>query len=111
MPTSDIQDYFECFIKKHETLTDNTSIKKYISRIENRITLKVKTRCYLGLLTSETMKLFGSTGKKIVKYKTSENLPNLQIIKVTLIHCNVINNDYKQDSRFSVYTFVLRSFG
>ena len=50
--------------------------------------------------------------KKIIRYKNSENLPNLEIIKEALVHCNVINNDYKQDSRFSVYTFVLnRSFG
>ena len=28
-PIDDIQDYFEFIIKKHETLTDNTSIKIY----------------------------------------------------------------------------------
>ena len=32
-----------------------------INKIENRITLKVKTGYYLEHLTTETMKLFGST--------------------------------------------------
>ena len=40
---SDIQDYFEYIIKKHETVTDNPSIKIYINKIENRITFKIKT--------------------------------------------------------------------
>ena len=33
----------------------------YINKIENRITFKVKTGYYLEHLTTETMKLFGST--------------------------------------------------
>ena len=33
----DIQDYFEFIIKKHETLTDNLSIKIYSNKIKNRI--------------------------------------------------------------------------
>ena len=33
----------------------------YIKKIENRITFKVKTGYYLEHLTTETMKLFGST--------------------------------------------------
>ena len=36
---SDIQDYFECIIKKLETLTDNTPVQIYINMIENRVTL------------------------------------------------------------------------
>ena len=40
---SDIQDYFEYIIKKHETVTDNPSIKIYLNKIENRITFKIKT--------------------------------------------------------------------
>ena len=38
----DIQDYFEFIIKKHETLTDNTSIKTYSNKIKNRIVFKIK---------------------------------------------------------------------
>ena len=46
-------------IKKHETLTDNPSIKINVNRIKNRITFKIKTGYYLEILTPETMKLFG----------------------------------------------------
>ena len=39
----DIQDYFGFIIKKHETLTDNPSIKIYSNKIKNRIVFKIKT--------------------------------------------------------------------
>ena len=56
--------------------------------------LKIKTGYYLELWTPETMKLFGSTEKKITKDKNIENLPNLEINKVVLSCFNVVNNDY-----------------
>ena len=56
--------------------------------------LKIKTGNYLELWTPETMKLFGSTEKKITKDKNIENLPNLEINKVVLSCFNVVNNDY-----------------
>ena len=34
---------------------------KYVNKIENRVTFKIKTGYYLELLTPETMKLLGST--------------------------------------------------
>ena len=45
------------------------------------------------------MKLFGSTENKITKYKNGENVPHLEIAEVILVHCNIVNNDYHQDSR------------
>ena len=36
---SDIQDYFEYILKKHGEKTNNPSIKTYVNKIENRITL------------------------------------------------------------------------
>ena len=54
-------------LKKDEQKTVNPSIKIYINKIENRITFKIKTGYYLELLTSETMKLLGSTKSKIIK--------------------------------------------
>ena len=39
---SDIQDYFEYILKKHEKVTENPSIRIYIDKIENRITSKIK---------------------------------------------------------------------
>ena len=32
-------------------------------------------------------------------------MPHLEIIEVVLVHCNIVNNDYKQDSRV-LHTFV-----
>ena len=69
---SDIQDYFEYIIKKHETVTEDPSIMIYVNKTENRITFKIKTGYYLELLTPETMKLLGSTESKINKDKNSE---------------------------------------
>ena len=51
------------------------------------------------------MKLLGSTENKLTKDKGSENVPNLEITEVVLVHCDIVNNDYQQDSRV-LYTFV-----
>ena len=59
----------------------------------------------LELLTSETMKLLGSTENKITKDKIGENVPHLEITQVVLVHCDITNNDSQQDSRV-LYTFV-----
>ena len=51
------------------------------------------------------MKLLGSTENEITKDKNGENVPHLEITEVALVHCNIVNNDYQQDSRV-LYTFV-----
>ena len=51
------------------------------------------------------MKLLGSTKNKLTKDKNDENVPHLEIAEVALVHCNIANNDYQQDSRV-LYTFV-----
>ena len=66
----------------------------YLNKIENTITFKIKTEYYLELLTSET-----------TKHKNEENMPHLEITEVVLIHCNIVNNSYQQDSRV-LYIFV-----
>ena len=50
------------------------------------------------------MKVLGSTENKITKDKNGENVPHLEITEVVLVHCNIVNNDYQQDSRV-LYTF------
>ena len=102
---SDIQDYFEHILKKNSENGDKPSIKIYINKIENRITFKIKTGYYVELLIPETMKLLGSTESKITKDKNGENLPYLEVVESILVHCNLVNNDYQQDSRI-LYTFV-----
>ena len=51
------------------------------------------------------MKLLGSTESKITKNKNGENVPHLEVVELVLVHCNIVNNDYQQDSRI-LYTFV-----
>ena len=51
------------------------------------------------------MKLLASTKIKITKDENVENAPHLEIIEVVRVHCNIIKNDYQQDSRVS-YIFV-----
>ena len=50
------------------------------------------------------MKLLGSTKNKITKDKNDENVPHLETTEVVLVHCNIANNDYQQDSRV-LYSF------
>ena len=51
------------------------------------------------------MKLLGSTKSKITKDKNGENVSHLETTDVVLIHCNIVNNNYQQNSRI-LYTFV-----
>ena len=102
---SNIQDYFEYILKKHNENIDNPSIRVYVNKIENRIAFEIKNVYYIGLLTSETMKLLESTESKITKNKNGGNVPHLEITELVLVHCNLVNNDYQQDSRI-LYTFV-----
>ena len=61
---SDIQDYFEFIIKKHETMSENPPIQTYPNKIKNRIFFRIKTGHKLELLSLETMNLLGSAKKK-----------------------------------------------
>ena len=92
------------FLRNSENV-DNPLIKVYINKIENRVTFKIKNGYYLEFLTPETMKLLGSTKSKITEDKNGENVPHLEIVELVLIHCNLVNNNYQQNSRI-LYTFV-----
>ena len=51
------------------------------------------------------MELLGSTENKITKDKNGENVPHLESTEVILVQCNIVNNNYQQDSRV-LYTFI-----
>ena len=51
------------------------------------------------------MKFFGNTENKISRDKNGENVPHLEITEVVLVHCDIVNNDYQQQSRV-LYKFV-----
>ena len=99
---SEIQDYIEYIINKHETIGETAPILVYANKISNRIVFKIKTGYKLELLSKETMKLLGSTKDAD---KNSENVPRLENVEVVLVHCNLVNNSYQQASRVS-FTFV-----
>ena len=83
----------------------------YLNKIENRIKFKTETGYNLELLTPETMKLLGSIKSKIIKDENGDNVPHLEITEVILVRCNIVNNNYQQNSRV-LYTFVPnKSFG
>ena len=69
---SDIQDYFEFIIKKHETLIENLPLQIYPNTIKSRIAFKIRTGYKLELLTPEQMRLLGSTKKMLIKLKTEK---------------------------------------
>ena len=71
---SDIQDNIEYIIKIHEILTTIPHVHIYISRINNRLVLKIKDGYKLELQMPKTIKLFCSTKKLIIKTKNEENL-------------------------------------
>ena len=102
---SNIQDYFEYILKKHGEDIHKPSVQIYANKIENRVIFKIKNGYSLELLTPETMKLLGSTENKIAKDKIGENVPHLEITEIVLVHCNIVDNDYQQDSTV-LYTIV-----
>ena len=58
---SDIQDYIEFIIKKHEKLTTIPPVYVYVNRINDRLVFKIKDGYKLELQNPKTKKLFGST--------------------------------------------------
>ena len=55
--------------------------------------------------------MLGSTKSKINKDKYNENVPHLEITMFVLINCNIVNNDYQQDSRILYSFFPNKAFG
>ena len=89
---------------------NNKFIKNHDKNIES-LYFKIKTGHSLGLLTPETIKVLENTENRITKDKNCENVPHPEITEVVLVHCNIVDNDYQQDSRV-LYTFVLnKPFG
>ena len=51
------------------------------------------------------MKLLGGTESKITGEKNGEDVPHLEVVELVLIHCNIVHNNYQQNSG-TLYTFV-----
>ena len=102
---SDIQDYIEYIIKKHETLTTILPIYVYFNRINNGLVFKIKDGYKLELQTPEKNKLFGST-KKINRQNKKRSL---ELVEVVLVQCSLVNNQYQPRSEV-LYTFIPNKF-
>ena len=89
---SDIQDYFNYIIKKHETVENTPQITVYQNKIKNRLVFKIKTGYKLELLTKETIKLLGSSKSIIDSNKNSKLVPKLESVETALVHCNLATN-------------------
>ena len=87
------------------TLAENPPVQIYPNKIKNRIVFKVKTGCKLELLSSETMKLLGSTKKDVDQDKDREDAPKLESAEVVLVYFNLVSNNYQQASKV-LLTFV-----
>ena len=90
---------------------DKSSIQTYVNKIKNRIIFKIKNGYTLELLAKQTTKLLGSTKNKITKDKNGEIAPHLEITEVILVQCNMVNNDYQQDSQVLHIFVPKKSFG
>ena len=66
---------------------------------------KVKTGYNLELLSSETMKLLGSTKNDVDQDKDGEDVPKLESAEIVLVHYNLVNNNYQQASK-DLFIFV-----
>ena len=94
-------------IQKHESTIKNNEespVLIYPNKVNNRIVFKIKTGYKLELLTKETQKLLG--GRPIIdKDKNSNNVPQLDQVEYVLLHCNLVRNQYLQNSKL-LYEFV-----
>ena len=86
-------------------MTENPPVQIYPNKIKNRIAFKIKIGYKLELLTSETMRLLGSTKKDVDKDKNSEIVPKLESVEVVLVNCNLVKNDYQHTSKV-LFSFV-----
>ena len=93
-------------INKHEKVEKNedSPILMYTNEGKNRLNFKIKSGYKLKLLTKEAQKLLGD-GPVIDKDKNSENVPQLDQVEYVLLHCNIVQNGYLQNSKL-LYEFV-----
>ena len=76
-----------------------------MNKIKNRIVFKIRAGFKLKLLSPEKMKLLGRSKKGVDQDEDGENVPKLEFVKVVLLHCNLVNNNYQQASKV-LFTFV-----
>ena len=72
-----------------------------MNKIKNRIVFKIKTD-FINRRNNAFIRKF----KKVIdKNKDGEIVPRLEAVEVVLIHCNLVNKNYRQASKV-LFTFV-----
>ena len=82
----EICDFIQTISKKHEKVTENPWIRKYINESENNITFKIEKVYHIKVLSPKIMNLPQSTESKIKKDENDDNVPNLKVTEVILEH-------------------------
>ena len=57
------------------------------------------------------MELLGSAKNRTTRDKNRENVSHSEIIEIVLVHCNIVNNDYQQNTRVLHIFVPNKSFG
>ena len=83
----------------NETKTYNVPVQIYVKKIENRVVFKIKTGYELELLSPETIRLLGDTKKDADQEKDGKDAPKLEALELVLVHFNLVNNNYQQESK------------
>ena len=81
------------------------NVQIHMNKIKNRIVFKIKTDYKLELLSPETMKLLGNTKKDVDQDKDGGTVPKLESVEAVLVHCDLVNNNYQQESKV-FFTFL-----
>ena len=83
----------------NETKTYSLPVQLYVNKIKNRVVFKIKTGYELELLSPETIRLLGDTKKDADQEKDGEDAPKLEALELVLVHFNLVNNNYQQESK------------
>ena len=102
--TSDIHDYFEFIIKKHETLTKNSPVQIYVTGLKQKC-FQNKNRIQIRIANSWNNEIIRRHKKDVDKDKDRENVPKLESAEVILVHCYLDKNDYQHSSKV-LFTFI-----
>ena len=95
----------------NETKTYNVPVQIYVKKIENRVVFKIKTGYELELLSPETIRLLGDTKKDADQEKDGEDAPKLEALELVLVHFNLVNNNYQQESKVLFMFMWNKQFG
>ena len=79
-----------------------------VNKIKNRIVFKIRTGYELS---SETMKLLGSTKKDVDQDKDGEVVPKLESVEVILVNRNLVNSNSQQASKVLFIFVQNKKFG